>query len=163
MFLEVALFLETSSVLKTLRYTPGQPPWLAHKWKFRTFTLTLISGSQIFLFKSLFFTHMTPRIFIHRFISFNSNMKKINNKPGRNSHRKTWLLIHNVKKLWLSPSSPSSTDNSLNGQVSFLYFFHAPSIIQIYSLSTKKLQEKVTFSKQYYMSFISAAFISTTG
>ena len=50
MFLKVALFLEPSSVLKNSWYMPGRPPRLADKGNFWTFTLSMISYSQISLF-----------------------------------------------------------------------------------------------------------------
>ena len=56
MFLEVALFLETYSVLKT-RCTLDRPPWLADKGNLHTFSM--ISYFQNLLLKLIFHSHDT--------------------------------------------------------------------------------------------------------
>ena len=73
MFLEVALFLETSYVLKNVwvhMWFTSWLTWLADKSNFWTFTLSAVSYSYISLFESLIFIHMTPRISIKGLVQF---------------------------------------------------------------------------------------------
>ena len=96
-------------------------------------------------------------------------MWKINNISGRSNHRKTWLLIHSVQKLWIL----SSIDNHLYDQARFLCFLQTPNfwkyifgnIVQIkYGINRQKLtRESYFLNKQHYISFISDTFKSNTG
>ena len=77
MLLEVALFLETSYVLKNFwahMWFTSWLTWLADKSNFWTFTLSAVSYSYTSLFESLIFIHMTHRISIKGFSSIQTQM-----------------------------------------------------------------------------------------
>ena len=108
MFLEMVLFLDTYFVLKT----PGclLVRCLEKRLGFgpaRTFTLSMISYFQnCSILKFIFYSHDTWNLYAQIYFNSNTNVRiyllpirKINNIPGRSSHRKTWLLIHNLQKL----------------------------------------------------------------
>ena len=185
-FIEVAIFPETYPVLKN--------SWL-HAWlttmfgwqtkvlgfgPARTFTLSMISYFQnCSILKFIFYSHDTWNLYAQIYFNSNTNVRiyllpirKINNIPGRSSHRKTWLLIHNLQKLWISlfyrqpPIWPTpfyilfKPTHPLPLLLKIFIWKYCPNEIQ--DKNTKNSQEKLISSKQHYMSFISNTFISNT-
>ena len=123
MFLEVALFLETSSVLENLWVQGWSNPIVG--WQRKLLDIYSLNYFILWNLSISYFIQMTLRISIKIYFNSNTNvhifllpMWKINNIPGRGNPRKTWLLIRRCRSF----EPPSSIDKPIYGQAPFLFF-----------------------------------------